>query len=112
MSEERLKAVESDVIELKSSVNQVCNSIQGLTSEIREMVKQGARDGERWHQQAELNSRLATRIDQHDKDITSLKINQAVSTSRIDPLIGMFWKVSGSIAILAAVGGIAYKVAT
>jgi len=109
VSEERLKAVESDVIELKTSVSQVCSAVRELTGEIREMVKQTARDNERWHQQTEINRKTVDRLDSHDAQMKDIQINQAVSKSRLDPILGLFWKVTSGVAAAAILGGLAYK---
>lgn len=123
MSEERFKALETTAAEhsnkidvLNSSVERVCDTMSNtakqlgeLTSEIAKLVTQNAVDGQKWHQQHEINTKLTATIERHTDEINSIKTTQAVNSARIDPWVGMLWKVAGTVVGLAVIGGLAFK---
>ena len=90
-----IKKLEEDMTEMKSAIN----VFTGLGEKIDSLIQHMILAQERHTNQEKIDARQDKRLDQHDKQIHSIELNQNTNSLKIDSIWSIALKVAGGVAL-------------
>ena len=93
-----IRKLEEDMTEMKSAIN----VFTGLGEKIDSLIQHMILAQERHTNQEKIDARQDKRLDQHDKQIHSIELNQNTNSIKIDSIWAVAIKVVGGVALAGA----------
>lgn len=90
-----IKRLENDMNEMKSAIS----VFTGLGEKIDSLIQHMILAQERHTNQEKIDARQDKRLDQHDKQIHCLELNQNTNSLKIDSIWSIALKVAGGVAL-------------
>lgn len=94
-----IKRLENDMTEMKAAIGSLTQIFGGVGEKIDSLIQHMILAQERHTNQEKIDARQDRRLDQHEKKLHSIELNQSTNSLKIDSMWSVALKVVSGIAL-------------